>query len=173
MTFNLQAFLNELVVKEDDEEVEKSQDIVNLTAILCDDPWLTRQAYYGTAGAMERQIVYLGETLLPNTESRISRMNSSGIIGESYTQDSWFGTTNADDPHVNEEVSFDQQIDDAQTFAEQLRDRMRTAAIIFVTHVRAHDEVSRNMEPSQLTYGQIKAKAEANRVAAQAKVRTG
>ncbi|KKL46827.1 hypothetical protein LCGC14_2341640 [marine sediment metagenome] len=171
--FNLQAFLNDLVVKQDDEELEKSLDIVQLTAILCNDPWLTRQAYYGMAGAMERQIVYLGETLLPNTESRISRMASTGIIGESYTQDSWFGTTNADDPHVNEEVSFDQQIDDAKTFAEQLRDRMRTAAIIFVTHVRAHDEISKSIEPPQLTYGQIKSKAEANRVAKQAQARTG
>ncbi len=171
--FNLQAFLNELVVKEGDEEVNQAQDIVQLIAVICDDPWLTRQAYYGMAGAMERQITYLGETLLPNTESRISRMNSSGIIGESYTQDSWFGTTNADDPHVNDEVSFDQQIDDAQTFADQLRTRMRTAAIIFVTHLRAHDDISKDIDPPQLTYGQIKSKALANRRAAEVRVGTG
>jgi len=171
MTFNLQSYLNDLTVEKDDEEVKKSQDIVELTAILCDDPWLTRQAYYGMAGAMERQLAYLGETLLPNVESRISRMASSGIIGESYTQDSWFGTTNADDPHVNDEVSFDQQLDDAQTFADQLRERMRTASIIFVTHVRAHDVISKEM--NQFTYGQIKSKAEANRAAAQAQARTG
>ena len=166
MTFNLQGYLNDLVVTEGDEIVQKSVDVVELLGILCDDVWLARQAYYGVCGAMERQLTYLGETLLPNVESRISRMVSTGIIGESYVQDHWFGTTYADDPHVNDEVSYDQQLDDAKTFVEELQDRMRTAAIIFVTHLRRHDKISKEMEPPQLTYGQIKSKAESNRQAA-------
>ena len=173
MTFNLQGYLNDLVVSEDDENVGKSLAVVDLLGILCNDKWLARQAYYGVCGAMERQLVYLGETLLPNVESRISRMVSTGIIGESYVQDHWFGTTNADDPHVNDEVSYDQQLDDARTFTDELRDRMRTAAIIFVTHLREHDKISKDMEPPQLTYGQIKSKAESNRKAAATQARTG
>ena len=173
MTFNLQAYLNDLTVSEDDETVKKSLDVVELLGIICDDKWLARQAYYGVCGAMERQLVYLGETLLPNTESRISRMVSTGIIGESYSQDHWFGNTNDDNPHVNDEVAFDQQIDDTKTFAEELRERMRTAAIIFVVHLREHDKISKNMEPPQLMYGQIKSKAESNRQAKEKQVRTG
>ncbi len=165
--FSLQEYLNELVVKQDDEEVSRSTDIVELNAIICDDKWLARQLYYGVAGAMERQLAYLGDTLLPNTENKIARMSSDGVMGESYTQDSWFGTSNEDDPHINEEVPLDQLIGDAQDFAQQLRDRMRTAAIIFVTNVRAHDDLSKDL--NQFSYGQIKAKAESNRQAAMKK----
>jgi hypothetical protein len=166
--FNLQVYLNELVVKEGDEELQRSLDIINLNEIICDDMWLARQLLYGVAGAMERQLVYLGETLLPNTENKITRMSSDGVMGESYTQDSWFGTTNEDNPHVNEEVPLDQLIDDAKTFAQELRERMRTAAIIFVTNVRKHDDISKEL--NQFTYGQIKAKAASNRQAAQRQV---
>jgi hypothetical protein len=164
MTWSTQNYLNELTVETNDVELMQAQEMVELTQLICDDAWLARQAMFGMAGAMERQLQYLGETLLPNTERRVQRLNSDGVIGESYTQDSWFGTTNTDDPHVNEEVKTkDQLIDDSQTFAEQLRARMRTAAIIFVTHVRAHDEISKILE--QFTYGQIKQKAEENRTA--------
>ena len=48
---------------------------------------------------------------------------------------------------------------------------MRTAAILFVTRVRAHDAISKTLE--QLTYSGIKAKAASNREAAQAQRKTG
>ena len=60
------------------------------------------------AGAMERQLEFLGGTLLPNAEDKLTRMESNGILGESYTKDSWFGATNEEDPHVNDEIPFDQ-----------------------------------------------------------------
>ena len=161
--FSVTGYINELTVSEDDEELQRAVDHVKLTELICDDAWLVRQAHYGLAGAMERQIEYLGGTLLPNTESRIQRLNGEGVSGESYVADNWFGTTNADSPHVNDENP-EQAVDDAQTFAEGLRKRMRSAAIIFVTHVRAHDEVSKMLE--QFTYGQIKQKAAQNRKAA-------
>lgn len=161
--FNLNQYLSELTVEPDDEELIKANEIIELTEIICDDAWLARQDHYGSAGAMERQIEYLGGTLLPNAEAKLQRMSGEGIIGESYTQDSWFGTTNEDDPHVNDEVSFDQQIEDQQNFVDGLRTRMRTAAILFVTRVRAHDDLSKTLD--QLTYGAIKAKAASNRAA--------
>ena len=164
--FDLPGYLETLTVDSKDEDVKRSLELVELIGIICDDAWLCRQAYYGMAGAMERQIDYLGSTLVPNAETRVSRLASSGIRGESYVQDSWFGTTNEDDAHVNDEVGSEQALADAQEFLRNLEYRMRTAAIIFVTHVRAHDSISKDLD--QLSYGQIKAKAEANRKATQA-----
>ena len=161
--FSITNYIDELTVKEDDDELQRAVDHVKLTELVCDDAWLVRQAHYGLAGAMERQIEYLGGTLLPNTESRIQRLNGQGISNVSYVADNWFGATNADSPHINDENP-EQAVDDAQTFAEGLRKRMRSAAILFVTHVRAHDEVSKMLE--QFTYGQIKQKAAENRKAA-------
>lgn len=166
--FNLNQYLSDLTVAQDDEELKRALDIIELDEIMYNDPWLSRQGHFGVAGAMERQLDYLGGTLLPNSEAKLQRMNSNGVIGESYTQDSWFGTTNEDDPHVNEEVSFDQQVDDQQEFVNSLENRMRTAGIVFVTRIRAHDELSKQLD--QLSYSAIKAKAESNRQARNVKV---
>ena len=163
MTFNIAEYLGDMVVNPDDPELELATDAVKLTELGCDDAWLARQEHFGVAGAMERQIEYLGTTLLPNAEAKITKMSSSGVIGESYSADHWFGTTNSDSPHENEEISFDQQIEDQQNFADGLRARMRTAAIRMVTRVRAHDDVSKMLD--QLTYSAIKAKAASNRMA--------
>lgn len=161
--FNIRTYINELTVPQDDVELQRSLDIIELDGVLYEDAWLCRQGHYGVAGAMERQIEYLGTTLLPNAENKLTRMTSDGVIGESYTPDSWFGVTNEDDPHVNDEIPFDQQIEDQQNFVEALKVRMRTAAIVFVTRVRAHDEISKDLD--QFTYSAIKAKAESNRQA--------
>tara|TARA_R100000789_G_scaffold45363_1_gene46285 strand:+ start:1134 stop:1634 length:501 start_codon:yes stop_codon:yes gene_type:complete len=161
--FNIQEYLNEMVVMQDDEELIKTMDVIELNEILCDDLWLVRQLHFGVAGAMERQIEYLGSTLLPNAEAKLQKMHSNGVIGESYVQNNWFGTTNEDSPHVSEEISFDQQVDDQEKFVEGLKERMRTAGIIMVCNIRSHDEASMTLD--QLTYGAIKSKASANRAA--------
>lgn len=173
--FNLQEFLSELAVPENDIELKQALEIIELTEIICDDAWLARQDHFGSAGAMERQLEYIGSTLLPNVETQISRMSSDGVRGESYVQDSWFGATNTENPHISDEVDKDERIDNRIEFANQLRTRMRTAAIIFVTRVRAHDALSSTLE--QLSYQGIKAKAASNRRAnenrAVSKVATG
>jgi|TARA_R110000822_G_scaffold300834_2_gene424366 hypothetical protein len=161
MTFNMKEFLDDMTVGQDDEELEMAMDSVKLTELGCDDAWLARQEHYGVAGAMERQIEYLGTTLLPSAEAKITKMSSDGVMGESYVADHWFGTSNSERPHESEEIAFDQQIEDAQNFADGLRSRMRTAAIRMVTRIRAHDEISITL--SQLTYASIKSKAAANR----------
>jgi hypothetical protein len=171
MTFNLNQYLSEMTVDQDDKELEKANDIVEMTEIVCDDPWLARQDHYGSAGAMERQLTYLGTTLLPSAERKIKQMSSTGVMGESYVTDNWFGTTNEDSQHESEEVPLDQQIDDQQAFAEGLRNRMRTAAILFVTRVRAHDRLSKELE--QLTYAGIKGVAAQNRQKREAASATG
>jgi len=43
---------------------------------------------------------------------------------------------------------------------------MRTAGIIFIVHMLAHDEVSKDL--NQMSYGQIKQKANASRAVANA-----
>ena len=86
-------------------------------------------------------------------------------------RDSWFGETNEQEPHVNEETSFDQLIEDQQNFIDQLKRRMTTAGIKMVVAIRNHDQLSNDLE--QLTYAGIKAKAAANRMVAAKKSATG
>ena len=160
--FNINEYLNDLVVEQDDEELARATDLVDLIQLISDDPWLSRQAHFGLAGAMERQIEYLGSTLLPNTVSRIRAAKAEGVATETYTQDSWFGSSNVDDPHINDENP-EQKVTDNEMFRDQLEVRMRTAAIMFATNMRAHNDIS--VDLNQLSYGQIKAKAEANRLA--------
>jgi hypothetical protein len=160
--WNLDEYLSDLVVAQDDDEIKLAQDHVNLTQLICEDVWLARQAHYGVAGAMERQLEYIGSTLLPRTENNITRMSSSGVSNESHgIMNSWFGTTNEDNIHDNDEVSNDDRVADSKAFKEQLKVRMRTAAILFAAHVRAHDSLSKQLD--QLTYSGIKAKANSNR----------
>ena len=169
MSFNVTEFLNDMVVSKDDEVYKKSCDLVELIALICEDPWLTRQAYFGIVGAMERQIFYIGNTLLPSVESKLTKLNSEGVGGESYVVDSWFGTSNSDQPYTGDDTSHDQAVDNSETFAEELRERMKTAGIIFITHMLAHDDVSKGI--NQMTYAQIKSKAFASRANATAKTK--
>ena len=155
-------YINDLVVTEDDAELKQAKDSVEVSELLCNDEWLVRQLHYGVAGAMERQMDYLLDTLIPRTESRIARLNGQTVSRE-IVQPSWAGSTNSEEAHINDEAP-DQAIDNSQTFLESLEKRVRTAAIIFVMHMKAHDEVSNVLE--QLTYGQIKQKAAQNRKAA-------
>lgn len=162
--FKVQEYINEITVTQDDEELIKAKEVIDLLGLLCEDAYLYRQGCFALAGGMERQLEYLGGTLLPSNENQLARMSSGGIRGESYTQDSWFGTTNSDDEHINDEVGTEQLIDDKQDFIRQLERRMRTAAIILVVAVREHDDVSDML--SQHKYGTIKAMAAAKRKAA-------
>jgi|TARA_R110000751_G_scaffold5594_3_gene25365 hypothetical protein len=158
--FDVMEYANNLVVSQDDEELQQALKVSEINNMLCDDGWLVRQLYFGVAGAMERQIQYLGGTLIPNAESRVTKMSSDGVRGESLVVDSWFGTSNADDSHNNDETPT-QQLDDTLTFIEGLHVRMRTAAIIMVVNIKAHDSVSKDLE--QMGYFQIKARAAQSR----------
>tara|TARA_R100000781_G_scaffold52181_2_gene34283 strand:+ start:381 stop:938 length:558 start_codon:yes stop_codon:yes gene_type:complete len=166
VSFSVIEFMNELIVNEDDVELKQAIDHAEITGILCDDAWLNRQAHFGLAGAMERQIEYLGGTLLPNTESRLQKLNGQGITKEAYVIDNWFGTTNADSEHIDTENKGD-EILNVETFRKQLIKRMRTAGIILGVNIRKHDDISRDLE--QLSYAEIKSKASLNRQAYQNK----
>ena len=154
-------YVNELAVASDDIDLVQATEHINLSELLCDDLWLVRQLHYGVAGAMERQMEYLLSTLIPNTESRIARLNGQTVSREEI-QVSWAGTSNSAEVHISDENP-EQAIDDAQSFLEGLIKRVRTAAIIYVMHVKAHDAASSVLE--QFSYQQIKDKAASNRAA--------
>ena len=156
------AYIKDLVVNEDDPKLQEAKDSVEVSELLCNDPWLLRQLHYGVAGAMERQMDYLFNDLIPSVESKIARLNGQTVSRE-IVQPSWAGSTNSEEPHINDEAP-DQAIDNSQTFLESLENRVRTAAIIFVMHMKAHDEVSITLD--QLSYAQIKHRAAQKREAA-------
>jgi hypothetical protein len=155
-------YIKDLVVNEDDPKLQEAKDSVEVSELLCNDPWLLRQLHYGVAGAMERQMDYLFNDLIPSVESKIARLNGQTVSRE-IVQPSWAGSTNSEEPHINDEAP-DQAIDNSQTFLESLENRVRTAAIIFVMHMKAHDEVSITLD--QLSYAQIKHRAAQKREAA-------
>lgn len=162
--FNVTEYLNQVGknLKDHKNEFDMAQDHVKLTQLICEDAWLARQGHFGFAGAMERQLEYIGGTLLPNTLTRITRLASNGTVrGESYVLDSWFGTTNSETENIHNDDP-DEQLHNAENFRDQLETRMVTAAILMVCHIKAHDELSQILD--QLTYAQIKAKANMNRL---------
>lgn len=159
--FSVAEYCHSLNVSPEDDTLTRAKEIIELTELICDDAWLARQDHFGSAGAMERQLEYLGGTLLPNAESKLNRLEGRGILSESDLSVSWH--SNEDHVHENDEIPVDQQIDEQKNFIDQLKDRMRTAAILFVTRVHAHDEISKMLD--QLTYSAIKARAQSNRAA--------
>ena len=163
--FNIGEFIQDLHIQQDDEVVSEVQNLVKMVELIGEDAWLCRQYHFGAAGAMEQQLTYLGGTLLPQAERKMTKLSSTGVSTETYNYDQFgFVTQGTDvetDAHENSEVDHDQLEVDQQNFIDGLRERMRTAAIIFVCHLKAHDVLSNTLE--QLTYGQIKAKAAQNR----------
>jgi len=159
--FNLNEYVGNLVVQADDEELQHTNNLVELVHLCLDDPWLTRQGLFGLAGAMERQITYLGSTLKPSAEQKLNVLSGSGFLSESDVSQARFA--NEDKPHINDELSVDQRVGDQQDFIDQLDDRMRRASIMFVKCVRAHDAISFDL--NQMSYDGIKAKADSNRKA--------
>jgi hypothetical protein len=158
--YDVEEFVNSLTVHQDDEDLNDAMKVAEMTALLCDDPWLTRAAYFGLAGSMERQIKYLGGELIPNAETKKTRLGSKGVRGESFVKDSWFGNTNADSKHEADETP-EQDMDETDAFILGLQERMRCAAIIMVVNIKQHDDVSNDL--AQYTYGQIRGSGNAKR----------
>ena len=165
--FNPAEFINDLVVDKEDEDLVRVQALIKLTHLIYDDAWTVRQSCYNEAFGMLSHLKFLGGTLLPKAEQRINQLeNRTGILGETDISVGW-GTkhSNEDRPHINDEVSVDQQVDNQKSFVDDLLSRMRTVAISFVVHMEEHDDISKDL--NQLTFSAIQTRS------AQKKAATG
>ena len=157
--FDVYTYCKDLVVPQDDEVLQDTLKNIELYELLFDDAYLSRAYHWGVATSMENQLSYLGGNLLPGAEERHNNQFGDGITGEGDLSVDWFA--NEAKPHINEDRPLDQLEDDSKTFMDQIQDKMRTAGIVFVAHVRAHDEVSKDL--NQLSYGAIKSRAASKR----------
>ena len=157
--FKVNAFCKELVVTPDNEVLQEVKKLFNATSVLLEDAYSTRAYFWGVASAMENQIQYLGSNYLPNLERRVNTLEGNGYLSEGDLQVNWF--SNEDKPHVNEDLDVDTQASDVRNQIDVIQDRMRTLAITYVTAVREHDDISKDLQ--QLTYGAIKSRAAAKR----------
>ncbi len=162
MSFDVSEFLDGLTVDPEDHDLDQCRKLAELTQHILEDPYLCRSYYWGVAAAMENQLTYLGGNYRVNLERRLNAIEGNGILSESDVRVKWFA--NEDKPHVNSDVTIEDQIDEIKTRIDQCNDKMRTAAIMFVVNVHNHDEVSRQLE--QLSYASIKSRSAAKRKAA-------
>ena len=168
--FNINDFLTNLDVSDSTDIIDETLDLTKIVHLITNDPWLARQAFFGLAGSMERQLEWIGSSMYPNAVRKLERLASGGIKSETYTVNNWFGTTNADNEHVNaetvishtgDEINVDQQLDDQREFVDELEGRMKRAGIIFVYCMKEHDKLSDELD--QLSYAGIKVKGAMNK----------
>ena len=157
--FKVNAFCQDLQVTPDNEVLMEFKKLFTATSALLEDAYSTRAYFWGVASAMENQIQYLGSNYLPNLERRVNTLEGNGYLSEGDLQVDWF--SNEDKPHVNDETPIDTQASDVRNQIDVIQDRMSTLAIAYVTAVREHDDISKDLQ--QLTYGAIKSRAAAKR----------
>jgi hypothetical protein len=162
--FNVNEFVNGLTVETDNTDVRDAKVLIENVQLLTDDPWLSRAFFWGATSAMENQISFLGGRLLPGLEQRLNKIDpASGVLGESNLAVSW--TSNEDKLHVNDAISVEDRIMETQSQIDNLLVRMKTASIIYVITMQAHDSISNDLD--QLTFAQIKQSATSKRQAAE------
>ena len=149
--FNAVEFINDLEVNNDDEDKKRIEDLLELKHLIYDNPWTVRQSCYNEAWGMLSHLNYLGGTLLPKAEKRINQLEGNGILSESDITVGWGKKyANEDKPHINDEISVNEQVDNQKTHVDILKERMRTVAISFVFNRDEHDELS--MQLNQLSF---------------------
>ena len=162
--FNPVEFINDLTVSNDDEVVKKVTDLIELKHHIYEDAWTVRQSCYNEAFVMLSHLNYLGGTLLPRAEQRINQLEGNGILGESDITVGWGKKyANEDQPHINDEIPVDEQVDRQKNFVDDLLSRMKTVAISFVLHVEEHDDISKDL--NQLSFKGIQNRSAQKRAA--------
>ena len=162
--FNPVEFINDLKVSNDDEVVKKVTDLIELKHHIYEDSWTVRQSCYNEAFGMLSHLNYLGGTLLPRAEQRINQLEGNGILGESDITVGWGKKyANEDQPHINDEIPVDEQVDRQKNFVDDLLSRMKTVAISFVLHVEEHDDISKDL--NQLSFKGIQNRSAQKRAA--------
>ena len=161
--FNPNAFINDLAVDKDDEDVKKVNDLIEIKHLLYDDAWTVRQSCYNESFGMLSHLKYLGGTLLPKAEQRLCQLEGTGILSETDITVGWGKHANEDQPHINDEIAVDQQVDNQKSYMDDLIARMRTVSISFVLHVQEHDDISKDL--NQLSFSAIQARSAQKRAA--------
>ena len=162
--FNPVEFINDLEVSKDDEVVKQVTDLIQLKHLIYDDAWTVRQSCYNESFGMLSHLNYLGGTLLPRAEQRINQLEGNGILGESDITVGWGKKyANEDQPHINDEVPVDEQVDRQKSFVDDLLSRMKTVSISYVLHVEEHDDISKDL--NQLSFKGIQNRSAQKRAA--------
>lgn len=162
--FNVAEFVNNVNISKDDDFVKDIKKLNAVTLNLYDDAYICRALAWGTASALENQITYLGNTLLPNFERRLDTLTSTGILGESDIDVYKF--SNEDKPHVADDQTVETQAFEITQRIDQIKNKMVVAAVGFILAIQTHDDLSKDL--NLLSYSGIKAKAAASRAAAAA-----
>jgi hypothetical protein len=161
--FNPVTFINDLKVSNDDEDVKRVTDLIELKHLIYDDAWTVRQSCYNEAFGMLSHLKYIGGTLLPKAEQRLNQLEGNGILSETDITVSFGKHANEDQPHINDETPVDQLVDNQKTFIDNLIARMTTVAISFVLHVQEHDDISKDL--NQLSFSAIQTRSAQKRAA--------
>lgn len=161
MTFNVAEFVNNISISKDDDFVKAIKKLNAVMLNLYDDAYICRALLWGTASALENQITYLGNILLPSFERRLNTLKGTGILSESDIDVYKF--SNEEKPHVSDDTTVDDQALELEMRIDQIRSKMTTAAVGFIEAIRNHDDLSKDL--NLLSYSGIKAKAAERRAA--------
>ena len=162
--FNPAEFINDLEVNDDDEDKKRIEDSIELNHLIYNNQWTVRQVCYSIAWGMLSHLNHLGNNLLPKAEQRINQLEGNGILSESDITVGWGKKyANEDKPHINDEISVNQQVDNQKTHVDEIKERMKTVAISFVLNRDEHDELS--MQLNQLSFKGIQNRSAQKRTA--------
>ena len=157
--FDINNYISTLSVPSDDPVLHDTKRLFEIAQNILDDAYLCRAHAWGVAAAMENQITYLGGNLLPNFENKLNILAGKGVLSQSDLRT--FKFSNEEQPHINEDQDKGDQIAEQEARIDQVVNKMRSAAIMFVYAVRNHDEISESL--GQLNYVAIKSKAASKR----------
>lgn len=162
MTFNVAEFVNGVSIAKDDGFLTAIRKLHQVMLSVYDDAYICRALFWGLAAAQENQIAYLGSTLLPSFERRLTTLAGRGILSESDIDVYKF--TNEDKAHVSDDRTVEDQELELEQRIDQIRNKMTMAAVGFVEAMRNHDDLSKDL--NLLSYSGIKAKAAERRATA-------
>jgi hypothetical protein len=160
MTFNAAEYIRDLPVASDDDFLVEVRKLNEVREQMYNNAYVCRALFWGEAAALENQLVYLGNNLLPAAQRRITALESNGVLGES---EDMYRFSNEDKPHVNDEIPVGDQTLELQMRRDQIEVTMRECAIGLVEAVRRHDDLSQTL--GLLSFAGVKARAFEKRAA--------
>ena len=155
MSFSVAEFVNGVSIAKDDGFLDAIRKLHQVKLAVYDDAYICRALFWGEAAALENQITYLGNVLLPSFERRLTTLAGRGILSEADIDVHKF--TNEDKAHVSDDRTIEDQELELEQRIDQIRNKMTMAAVGFVEAMRNHDDLSKDL--NLLSYSGIKAKS--------------